>query len=182
MWPIYLPFPWVQDVAKATGSSAAACIRFASRLGFAGYTELRMALAKEVFSSERVAEEQKVREVTEKTSAGELVHLVVGSTCESLRGLESVIDPKAVEASVEAILHASHLLISGVGASGVVGIDLQQKLARLGLKAVFTADSDMQIVEACARANRTYSLPSPTQGRPAVCSRLRGKLRRTRPL
>jgi len=140
----------VQDVAKATGSSAAACIRFASRLGFAGYTELRLALAKEVFSSERVAEEQKVREVTEKTSADELVHLVVGSTCESLRGLESVIDPKAVEASVEAILRASHLLISGVGASGVVAIDLQQKLARLGLKAVFTADSDMQIVEACA--------------------------------
>ena len=64
----------VQDVAKATGSSAAACIRFASRLGFAGYTELRMALAKEVFSSERVAEEQKVREVTEKTSAGALEH------------------------------------------------------------------------------------------------------------
>ena len=43
-----------------------------------------------------------------------------------------------------------HLLISGVGASGVVAIDLQQKLARLGLKAVYTADSDMQIVEACA--------------------------------
>ncbi|MGE4585540.1 MAG: MurR/RpiR family transcriptional regulator [Sphaerochaeta sp.] len=140
----------VQEIARQTQSSPAACIRFANRLGFKGYAELRLTLAKEVFSSEQVHQQESSKQVTEHTSAQELVHLVVDSTCESLKGIEEVIDVQSVERAVDAILHASHILISGVGASGIVAVDLQQKLARLGLQAVYTADSDMQIVEACA--------------------------------
>ncbi len=140
----------VKEVAFASASSTAACVRFANRLGYKGYSELRLALTKEVFSSEFVPQLEPVKQVTGQTSAHELVHLVVTSTCESLQGVEEVIDSQAVETAVEALLGASHILISGVGASGIVAIDLQQKLARLGLKSVYTADSDMQIVEACA--------------------------------
>jgi DNA-binding MurR/RpiR family transcriptional regulator len=140
----------VQEVAQNSSSSAAACVRLANRLGYKGFTDLRMALAKEVFSSERTNEQTTTEKITEQTTTGELVHMVVSSTCESLSGIEEVVDAGALEASVEAILGASHVLIAGIGASGIVAYDFQQKLARLGLHAVYTADSDMQIVEACA--------------------------------
>jgi DNA-binding MurR/RpiR family transcriptional regulator len=140
----------VQEVAQNSSSSAAACVRLANRLGYKGFTDLRMALAKEVFSSERPSEQTTTEKITEQTTTGELVHMVVSSTCESLSGIEEVVDAGALEASVEAILGASHVLIAGIGASGIVAYDFQQKLARLGLHAVYTADSDMQIVEACA--------------------------------
>nr|WP_319473613.1 MurR/RpiR family transcriptional regulator [uncultured Sphaerochaeta sp.] len=140
----------IQEVASSSTSSAAACVRLANRLGYKGFTDLRMALAKEVFSSERPSEQTTTEKITEQTTTGELVHMVVSSTCESLSGIEEVVDPRALEASVEAILGASHVLIAGIGASGIVAYDFQQKLARLGLHAVYTADSDMQIVEACA--------------------------------
>jgi DNA-binding MurR/RpiR family transcriptional regulator len=140
----------VQEVAQNSSSSAAACVRLANRLGYKGFTDLRMALAKEVFSSERPSEQTATEKITEQTTTRELVHMVVSSTCESLSGIEEVVDAGALEASVEAILGASHVLIAGIGASGIVAYDFQQKLARLGLHAVYTADSDMQIVEACA--------------------------------
>jgi DNA-binding MurR/RpiR family transcriptional regulator len=140
----------VQEVAQNSSSSAAACVRLANRLGYKGFTDLRMALAKEVFSSERPSEQTTTEKITEQTTTRELVHMVVSSTCESLSGIEEVVDAGALEASVEAILGASHVLIAGIGASGIVAYDFQQKLARLGLHAVYTADSDMQIVEACA--------------------------------
>ncbi len=140
----------VQEVAGTTESSAAACIRFAKRLGFSGYTELRMALAKEVFSSEALPQEKPTAKITDQTTTDELMHLVINSTCQSLEDIEKVLDTKHLEAAVESILASRHILISGIGASGIVASDFQQKLARLGLHASYTADSDMQIVQACA--------------------------------
>ena len=140
----------VQDIATSAGSSSSACIRLANHLGYSGYSALRMALAKEVFSSEQEPEDVPLVRITEQTTTSEIVHLVIHSTSESIMALEHRVDIKALEASVDAIMHAPHLVIAGVGASGIVASDLQQKLSRLGLHSVYSPDSDMQIVEACA--------------------------------
>lgn len=140
----------VKDVARSAGSSSSACIRLANHLGYSGYSALRMALAKEVFSSEREPLEVPISQITEKTSTSEIVHLVVTNTSESIKENEFRVDIKTLEAVVDAIINANHLVASGVGASGIVASDFQQKLSRLGLHAVYTADSDMQIVAACA--------------------------------
>lgn len=140
----------VQDVAQSAGSSAAACVRLANRLGYNGYTDLRMSLAKEVFSTEPVPEAEPIAQITEETTTDEIIKLVVSGTCESLRGIEKVVEAKVLDASVDVLLKASRILVSGIGASGIVASDFQQKLARLGMHAVYTPDSDMQIVEACA--------------------------------
>jgi len=140
----------VQEVARSADSSSSACIRLANHLGYSGYSSLRMALAKEVFSSEREHLEVPISQITEQTTTSEIVHLVVTSTSESIKENESRVDIKALDAVVDAIIHAKHMVVSGIGASGIVASDFQQKLSRLGLHAVYTADSDMQIVAACA--------------------------------
>jgi len=140
----------VQEVARSADSSSSACIRLANHLGYPGYSSLRMALAKEVFSSEREHLEVPISQITEQTTTSEIVHLVVTSTSESIKENESRVDIKALDAVVDAIIHAKHMVVSGIGASGIVASDFQQKLSRLGLHAVYTADSDMQIVAACA--------------------------------
>ncbi len=144
----------VQEVASSAGSSSSACIRLANHLGYSGYSALRMALAKEVFSSEKEHLEVPISQITEQTSTSEIVHLVVTSTSESIKENEFRVDIKTLDSVVDAIIHANHLVVSGVGASGIVASDFQQKLFRLGLHAVYTPDSDMQIVEACALSNQ----------------------------
>jgi DNA-binding MurR/RpiR family transcriptional regulator len=139
----------VKELAYSTQSSTAACIRLASRLGFDGYSELRLSLTKEVFSFEHAPEQEQITQLTEQTTSDKLIHQVLQNTIESLRGIATVLNPQELEKAVQVILEAPYILISGVGASGIVAIDLQQKLARLGLLALYTADSDMQIVETC---------------------------------
>ncbi len=140
----------VQDIAFSAGSSSSACIRLANHLGYSGYSALRMALAKEVFSSEQEPEDVPLLKITALSSTAEIVNQVIHSTSKSILALEQRVDIKALEGSVNTIMHAHHRVIAGVGASGIVASDLQQKLSRLGLHALYSPDSDMQIVEACA--------------------------------
>jgi len=140
----------VQDIAFSAGSSSSACIRLANHLGYSGYSALRMALAKEVFSSEQEPEDVPLVKITDLSSTAEIVNQVIHSTSKSILALEQRVDIKALENSVDIILHSHHRVIAGVGASGIVASDLQQKLSRLGLHALYSPDSDMQIVEACA--------------------------------
>lgn len=140
----------VKELADEAQTSSAAVIRLANRLGYSGYSDLRMNLAKEVFSSEDPQHESTIYQISEGSSVSDIMETMVGITVESLHGLEKVLDPQSLTSAVELIVGARHLVISGIGASGIVATDFQQKLARLGLLAVYSNDSDMQIVQACS--------------------------------
>ena len=140
----------VTNLAEQAGTSSAAIIRLANRLGYKGYTELRMSLAKEVFSTETSQSDSLIPDLTTATSTDDIVKTMVRITNESVAGIDTVLDRDALEATVELIRNSRHILLSGVGASGVVATDLQQKIARLGLLAVYTPDSDMQVVQSCS--------------------------------
>jgi len=140
----------VTNLAEQAGTSSAAIIRLANRLGYKGYTELRMSLAKEVFSTETSQSDSLIPDLTTATSTDDIVKTMVRLTNESVAGIDTVLDRDALEATVELIRNSRHILLSGVGASGVVATDLQQKIARLGLLAVYTPDSDMQVVQSCS--------------------------------
>jgi len=140
----------ITALAESAGTSSAAIIRLANRMGFKGFSDLRMRLAKEVFSSEKSQNDSLLPAISETTSTDDIVKTMVGITRESVAGIEKVIDRGVLESVVDIIKNAHHVLISGIGASGVVATDLQQKLARLGILAVHTADSDMQVVQSCS--------------------------------
>jgi DNA-binding MurR/RpiR family transcriptional regulator len=140
----------ITALAECAGTSSAAIIRLANRLGYKGFSDLRMSLAKEVFSSEPSQKDFLLPNLSASASANDIVKTMVGLTSESVAGIDKVLDRPTLESVVEIIRKAKHVLISGIGASGVVATDLQQKLARLGILAVYTADSDMQVVQSCS--------------------------------
>lgn len=140
----------IATLAAAAGTSTAAVIRLANRMGYGGYTELRLSLAQEVFSTGTNEKQANLGEINESTPAGDIVKILVGMTTDSMAGVETVLDRTSLERAVETIMKSHHVMVAGIGASGIVATDFQQKLARLGLLAVYTADSDMQVVQACA--------------------------------
>jgi len=140
----------ITELAEKAGTSTSAIVRLANRLGYKGFTELRRSLLKEVFSSDSGKTESYLSEITSATTVDDIIPMMVNLTAKNLAGLDAVLDREAVDKAVTVISTARNVLIVGVGASGVVAIDFQQKLARLGLLAIYTSDSDMQIVQACA--------------------------------
>jgi DNA-binding MurR/RpiR family transcriptional regulator len=154
----------VSALADKAGTSSAAVIRLANRLGFKGYTDLRMSLAKEVFSSETSDSDAILPDINPSASTDDIVRTMAGLTINSTAAIEKVLDRDALEAAVHAICSARHVLLSGVGASSIVATDFQQKLARLGFLAVFTADADMQIVQACSLGKKDAVIISSYSG------------------
>jgi len=136
----------ITALAASAGSSTAAITRLCKRIGLSGYADLRMDIAKVVFSSQKRKEGPLLLDPKQMKDSRMITSSVIGAVCRNVELLEDVLDTKAVEDATLALDGANHILITGVGASGLVGADFQQKLIRLGISSMYQNDSDVQQV------------------------------------
>jgi DNA-binding MurR/RpiR family transcriptional regulator len=132
----------ISALARRAGTSETTVVRFCRTIGLDGYPKLRLALAG---SAARAA-------VLGATHAGEgsdivasdtLAHVVAKIVFSETRALEETqncLDLKALQAAVDLVGAARRIDVIGIGASGFVAHDLQQKLHRIGLIAFVWTD------------------------------------------
>ena len=130
----------VTELSNRTGVSDAAIIKFCQRIGYKGYQELKIYLAKELVSPMmeiygEVAPEDDIRTVKEK---------IFQINAQALQDTRKILDDEGLEQAVNAIATASKVNIYGVGASGFVALDAQLKLLRIGIQATSFYDSHVQ--------------------------------------
>lgn len=117
-------------------TSAPTVSRFARRVGFPGYPQLRLALAKDAGLEEgRTAREPLSGTLDPDDTLGEAVAKIGYAHARAVEDTAALLDLGALEDAVSALVVARHIDLVGVGASAVPAIDLAQKLARLGLVA-----------------------------------------------
>ncbi|GAA1538105.1 DNA-binding MurR/RpiR family transcriptional regulator [Microbacterium ginsengiterrae] len=127
----------ITELAEQAGSSPASVTRFCRWLGFAGYTQFRVAIATELGHLEAdrawrmdIGAEFEPSDTPEKVLRTLLnVHV---------RGLESTregIDLDAVVEVAHAIATSHHVDIYGLGGSGGIAQELQRRLHRIGISA-----------------------------------------------
>lgn len=134
----------VQVLAKKTETSPSAVIRFSKRLGFSGFSELKVELAKEYNGSienftEQIKEEDSVHTLIQKTKVMNL---------EVVEQTYHLINEATLEKGIEAMKNASCIYLFGIGASSMVCDDLLNKLFRIGKNAVHHLDSHFQTISA----------------------------------
>jgi DNA-binding MurR/RpiR family transcriptional regulator len=135
------------QLAAITETSASSVVRFSRTLGFDGFQEFKIALAKDdSIATEKVEYEydyidtnDSIREVIVKTS---------NKNIQSIKDTVTLIDENIIEKAVEAIKNAKKIYIFGVGESGVIGMDLQYKLIRIHKDVLMNLDSHTQILMA----------------------------------
>jgi len=137
----------VSELARQSGSSQAAVVRFCKRIGLGSFNNFKLRLAKDVF---RDADERFIPDLDLQSEASpeRVIQDVILRSQRGLTLLGSVLDPKAVEKAADAILGATSTALFGVGASGVVAYDFLQKLIRVGLPSTYTLDTDLQVTTA----------------------------------
>lgn len=137
----------VRELAKQSGSSQAAVIRFCKHMGFESFSNFKLRMARDVFENydERYVPDL---ELESESSPASVKHRVIDRIYRSLVALEKSIDSQALEQAVAAILKADTTVLFGVGASGVVAYDFMQKLIRLGQPVFYTQDTDLQLTSA----------------------------------
>ena len=130
----------VTELSNRTGVSDAAIIKFCQRIGYKGYQELKIYLAKELVSPMmeiygEVAPDDDIKTVKEK---------IFQINSQALQDTRKLLDDEGLEQAVKAIAEASKVNIYGVGASGFVALDAQLKLLRIGIQATSFCDSHVQ--------------------------------------
>ena len=139
----------VAELARQSGASQAAVVRFCRRIGLGSYNDFKLRLARDVF---RGSDERFMPDLDLESGASpeNVIKSVIGESQRGLSLLGAMLDPRAVEAAADAIAGATMTALFGVGASGIVANDFLQKLLRIGLPSSFTQDLDLQVTAAAS--------------------------------
>ncbi|MGD1820198.1 MAG: MurR/RpiR family transcriptional regulator [Pleomorphochaeta sp.] len=142
----------ILELAKNADTSTAAIIRFCKRLDLKGYPELKIALAKEVFTIDNSLKKNGPisLDFSKQASLTEISNNILQITKNTIETLSKMINPESLEKVVKKIRTCRSIQILGTGASGIVGKDLHQKFCRLGYLSIFNEDTELQTISACS--------------------------------
>lgn len=131
----------VQDIAAKTNVSPAAVIRFSKKLGYNGFAELKIDLAKDnteevPLFSEKICQNDSLKTIVKKSKASDAS--AVEQTYKLLR-------TETLNDAVQAMKNAKRIYLFGIGSSGICCYDLAQKLSRVGYDIVFYNDFHIQL-------------------------------------
>lgn len=126
----------VSDLAKQCGVSEATIVRFAKRVGYDGYRQLRLALAVETGRNTAEAESVDIGiDVTPGDSIKEIVTKVGAADAQAIAATIAYLDVDELADTLDALTSASRVEVFGVGASRMVAEDLEAKLRRINRNA-----------------------------------------------
>lgn len=132
----------ITELAERAETSVATVARFSHSVGFGGYPQLRLALAGAAARESALGgpTRQPPSDLNEAETTEDIVAAIVHHEVRALQETAEHLDLSALDAAVAAVAAAPRVEIFGIGASGLVGTDLQYKLVRAGRVALCWAE------------------------------------------
>lgn len=131
----------VQALAAQASTSTATVLRFCRAVGTEGYPQLRLALAGAAAAEAALEPGQPAGDINATDSLDQVIAKIVHNEARALAETGAQLDRFALRTAVDAIAGARRIDVVGIGASGLVALDLQQKLHRIGLMAFGWTDA-----------------------------------------
>jgi DNA-binding MurR/RpiR family transcriptional regulator len=154
-----------REIAEACACDDSLIIRFCQKLGFNGFSDLKESLASEFMPVDTSPASFEPKTGFEKFKA-EFLDL----NCRALRDTAALAVETEFSKASETLKSSKRIFIFGVGASGVVAIDAQLKLLRLGYDVVQQQDSaSMRLLSGLATKSDVLLAISFTGGTAEVC-------------
>ena len=130
-----------QQLGEKSQTSAAAVIRFSKKLGYKGFSDLKISLAR---SSQN--EEEDIDTVLEETDdLTTLIHKACQLNISTVQKTYQMINEVQLQKAIEYMINAKTIYLFGVGSSAIVAYDFSQKLLRIGKKAIYNTDIHVQM-------------------------------------
>lgn len=133
----------ISELAERSGSAVATAVRFSRRLGFGGFSEMKIGLAKELSSASAVSSE-----ISPDDTCFEIFRKRINDVAVSLANTETVLNADDLQEAADTIMHADRLLFFGLGNSAGVARDAAHKFIRLGYTAQACDDNHLQTIMA----------------------------------
>ena len=123
----------MKDVTEAVNVGDATLIRFSQKIGFNGFSDLKIAIAKEEFTSQY-----------EGDNDHQFYDRILENQIKVLESTRQLLDSEVVLQAIEAITIAKRIYIIGVGSSGLSAASLEKMLLRVGVHANHIVDPHFQ--------------------------------------
>jgi RpiR family transcriptional regulator, carbohydrate utilization regulator len=134
----------ISEVAEAAQASTATVVRCAQKLGFRGFHDLKLALAREraTFDAGRQQEvppaDPRIADLAQVIAAG----------AQTVRDAAALVDPAEYDAAVSALSSAGRVLFAGVGTSSPLTQDAAYRFSAIGVRGEAYADIHVQQLQA----------------------------------
>lgn len=137
----------ITDVAEAAGTSETTVTRFCKAIGAGGYPDLRIALAADTARTS-TRDRELGTDISPDDDLAQVIEKVGYADAKAVEETASQLDATVLTQLVDAVATARRIDIYGMGASAFVGLDLQQKLHRIGLTSFTWSDTHNALTSA----------------------------------
>jgi DNA-binding MurR/RpiR family transcriptional regulator len=124
------------ELSEASGAAEATVLRFFRKLGFKGFQDFKFLLA------------QEISEDASQTSNESYIKRIRTNMVQAIDDTSKMLDIEALENSIEAIFGSQDVVIFGLGLSGIAGLDMQNRLMRIGKHVDVVTDTHFQVMRA----------------------------------
>ena len=142
--PVHITSISIQQMAAELDIAESSIIRFCKIVGCAGFSEVKLLLAKYSPKSVRTIFE----DLSETDSISTISESVFSRNIDTLERAHQLLDFEKIEQAVGVLSRAENILILGVGASGTIAEDFYIRLMRIGIRAVSLTDSHLMQIQA----------------------------------
>ena len=139
----------ITNLAEATQVSETTVVRFCREIGIDGYSQLRLGLALEMGArNEAKGKFEGTTDISPTDTLASAVEKIAYADARSVEDTAKNLSMETLKAVVGHVIAARRIDIFGVGASGLVVLDLQQKLHRIGMMSFGLIDPHQAMVSA----------------------------------
>lgn len=131
------------EIARQSGVSDATAVRFCRSLGYAGWLEFKIALVQALPHSPHLIHNG----ISEDDSPAAMASKVLLGSKQALEDTLAVLDVDALKHALELLSTARSILITGVGTSGPMALEMYNRILRLGLNCQVQTDFYLQVMQ-----------------------------------
>lgn len=128
----------ITEVASQSGAGYGSVVRFCKRLGYSGFQDLKIQLTKDLA----------LRTAYQKDESDDPVIRIQERCFEDLRNTAQMITPELLARAATVLLEARFVLVVGFASSAITAREIEYRLTRFGIRAVSTADDQVQRMRA----------------------------------
>jgi DNA-binding MurR/RpiR family transcriptional regulator len=126
-------FLTVQDISRSTGASVASVVRFAQRIGFSGFSELREAIADSLQS--HLSNPQNFTLFDKGNPEKDILTSVANLDIQNINDTLSIIEREVFDSSISMILKSKRVFTAGLGISYLLSEILAYQLNQVAVDA-----------------------------------------------
>ncbi|MDI3471783.1 MAG: RpiR family transcriptional regulator, carbohydrate utilization regulator [Thermotogaceae bacterium] len=139
----------ITEFARHCGASEATIYRLCRKLGFSGYQNFKIVLARELsFPKDDIIESRN------RKNLREFIEGIFAENFELLKDTHELLDFVALSKAVEIILSSNRILFFGVGRSGALAQDASLRFALLGFHSAYYIDPHAQVMVGASLSNK----------------------------